>query len=390
MEALGMDRAFTPEDDPFAADPPTPLTPLTPVNLTHQPQSTKEEKYKSFMRLENDSSASCGAVTPISAPASLPSWHYRLGSNSNTPSPVLPPSSSFHGAIPVPRRSGGDASPSSVQSRLTPSFVEPLGIRYRAPSTPLDQPSSHDALKRVISRVQKIQSNQNECRISTTAGQTGFASNVVGHTESRPNSPFPMLSLKPGLEKCVPAASGDRRRSSTASFVWNEGEDRGSALSTGIGLLESPVDHYSLQVQDREILSPTAWLLDSDDYEDEKSVGRETDTPSIGTNGLAVCLNASGGSSRQMIGDTVDRRVDTVFTRDSLSNARCVSPSPGLLLTESETEIEGDITLLRASQSWPLPPHRTLVVDEESGEGFHVVEPILEVSPLAINSEHMM
>ncbi|KAL5495523.1 hypothetical protein ACEPAI_986 [Sanghuangporus weigelae] len=404
MDVLDIDRAFTPEDDPFAADPPTPLTPLTPMNPTYQTQTSKEEKYHSFMRLGNDSSASCGPETPMSVPASLPSWHYRLGSNSNVSSPVLMSSSKFCGATPVPRRSKRNASPSSVRSRFDPSPVEPLSIRRGALSAPPSPPSGRQTLKQVISRVRRIQDNQIENGIGNLTGGKGHTSGIVGHTESRPHSPFPMLALKPGLEKAVPKASSDRR-STAASFVWSgmgeqdavyslEGHpvERVQAPLHGLGRIKEstspsvmeidafgPVaEKYAHGIPDRDMLSPTAWLLDSDDYDDNNDM-HEPETLAANSNVLALSFNVIDEPSGQLGGDGTTGRTGVVLASNRVSDARCIkAPSRGVFDTESETELEAHLTHLRSSQNWPLPPHRTVIVDEESGEGFHLVEPVLE------------
>ncbi|KAL5518714.1 hypothetical protein ACEPAH_397 [Sanghuangporus vaninii] len=402
MDVLDIDRAFTPEDDPFAADPPTPLTPLTPVNPIYQTQTSKEEKYHSFMRLGNDSSASCVPETPISAPASLPSWHYRLGSNSNVSSPVLMPSSLLPGATPVPRRSKRNASPSSVRSRLAPSVVEvePLSIRRRAPSALPSPPSGRQTLTQVISRVRRIEGNQFESGISNLTGK-GHASGIVGHTESRPHSPFPMLvALTPSSVKAAPNASSDRR-STAASFVWSGmGEQdavyslEGKAIEcvqAPLGQIKQPTspsvveidsfgpvaEKYAHRILDRDMLSPTAWLLDSDDYDDNNDM-HEPETLAAKSNVLALSFNVINESSGQSGGNGITGRTGAVLASNCISNARSVSPSRVVFDTESGIEPEADLTRLRAPQNWPLPPHRTVVVDEESGEGFHLVEPGLE------------
>ncbi|OCB86180.1 hypothetical protein A7U60_g6769 [Sanghuangporus baumii] len=400
MDVLDIDRAFTPEDDPFAADPPTPLTPLTPVNPTYQTQTSKEEKYHSFMRLGNDSSASCVPETPISAPASLPSWHYRLGSNSNISSPVLMPSSLLPGATPVPRRSKRNASPSSVRSRLAPSLVEPLSIRRRSPSAPPSPPSGRQTLTQVISRVRRIQGNQIESGISNLTGK-GHTSGIVGHTESRPHSPFPMLvTLTPGSVKAAPNASSDRR-STAASFVWSRmGEQdvvyslEGQAVErvqAPLGQIKHPTspsvveidafgpvsEKYAHRIPDRDMLSPTAWLLDSDDYDDNNDM-HEPETLAAKSNVLALSFNVIDEPNGQLGGNGTTGRTGAVLASNCISDARSVSPSRGVFDTESEIEPKADLARLRAPQNWPLPPHRTVVVDEESGEGFHLVEPVLE------------
>ena len=51
--------------------------------------------------------------------------------------------------------------------------------------------------------------------------------------------------------------------------------------------------------------------------------------------------------------------------------------------SESDTRTEMSETsedkLLELDEAWPLPPHRTIVVDESSEEGWHDVESIVEV-----------
>ncbi|KAL5534496.1 hypothetical protein ACEPAG_959 [Sanghuangporus baumii] len=402
MDVFDIDRAFNPEDDPFAADPPTPLTPLTPINPAYQTQTSKEEKYHSFMRLGNDSSASCGPETPMSVPASLPSWHYRLGSNSNVSSPVLMPSPLFCVANPVPRRRKRNASPSSVRSKLAPSLVEPLSIRRGVPSAPSSPPSGRQTMKQVISRVSRMQDNQIESGIGNLTGGKGPTSGIIGHTESRPHSPFPLLALKPGLEKTVPNASVDRR-STAASFVWSgmgeqdavyslEGHpiERVQAPVHGLGRIKestspggvemnafNPVaEKYAHRIPDRDMLSPTAWLLDSDDYDDDNDM-HEPETLAAKSNMLALSFNVIDEPSGQL-GSNGSTRTGVAVVSNRVSDARCISPSRGVFDTESETEPEADLTHLRSPENWPLPPHRTVVVDEESGEGFHLVERVLE------------
>lgn len=413
-DALDVERAFTPEDDPFAAGPVTPTTSRTPVSPMPRQQKQKQEstksKYHSFMYLGNDSAISTGSAnTPTSAPASLPSWCYRLGSSSNMSSPALTPSSST-GATTSKGTEASTTSPSSVRSGLPPSLIEALGVRRRAPSTPSFPPSSCRNLGQVLSRVRKVQNSQDGFTNSKRSG-----SGVVAHSASRPNSPFPMLfsrarGAKPSpkierrdsivssasdvdterlMERRVPYQTSKRvlNLPLLARHIEGKVEAPVSPSASDIDAFAEAARSSELERARRDIVSPTAWLLDSDDYDDESAYTHEgsDSTDRRGVLKLDMSFEGERTSEEDEFSPSYDEKMDEEPLSSRIYSLRRASQAQTRCETESETENEGDVTILRASQSWPLPPHRTVVVDEESGEGYHVVEPVLEVGSCSIS-----
>ncbi len=136
----------------------------------------------------------------------------------------------------------------------------------------------------------------------------------------------------------------------------------------------------------RDIVSPTAWFLDSDD-ENEEDVKKER-SPCVGL-GLKLTASPRGSVAGLARGTAVDdvrsllsqKSEDRAFTllrpRSVLDAGLVVHFPEREYLTGSETETEMDAK--HSNASWPLPPIRTFVVDEETGEGWHDVESTVEV-----------
>ena len=119
----------------------------------------------------------------------------------------------------------------------------------------------------------------------------------------------------------------------------------------------------------REIVSPTAWLLDSDDYDTESA--EYADEKRLAARSLGIDLRSHPAESERE-----DRRTQASPAPPYSEVEQIDSRNSDI---DSAPKLEGDKTVAQDAQSWPLPPPRTVVVDDE-GESYHLVEPKIEVS----------
>ncbi|KAH8120475.1 hypothetical protein DFH11DRAFT_1722249 [Phellopilus nigrolimitatus] len=401
-DALGVDRAFTPEDDPFAAIAPSPVSPLF---YTHIP--IKNTKLRSFMPLGNNSTVSVGKAvpeTPMSAPATLTSFQSHCDLRSTSSSPVLTASSSIEISMQPPLiNEARVASPSSVNSGLPPSLVEAL---RQTPSSPhvsdyLNIPRHN--LSHVLAQTRKVQGARKASSKSKLNGNgEGNSHHVVGHTDSRPNSPFPMIFLKSVAAKASSAALKKNKRESilsSQSEMTEERSNKGEPVAaeaeaettpqsyTSELLVECPIQGLvcePLGANDadafgeacraevkRDIMSPTAWFLDEDCTRDTEAANNNIDSSTRGPEPGEGEAHADALMKETVGEEGIDQPAPPQLFRESLHKAY---PE-----TDSETDTENECGP-SDSRSWPLPPPRTVVVNEENGESWHTVEPIVEVS----------
>ncbi|EJD04223.1 uncharacterized protein FOMMEDRAFT_19477 [Fomitiporia mediterranea MF3/22] len=373
-EALAIDRAFTPEDDPFAADPLTPITPISPVFET---QPMKTDKYRSFMSLGNASSTSVSPELPICV---LPSWHYRLGSNSNKSSPALTPSSSYHDhPDSTSKRSRLSAVPPGALHKHFPSpVVDGQNLKRALPSIPIDLSRNQLDLNQAVIKVRNYRKLQQEDLNNRRHECEERDSQVVGHSESRPHSPFPLLFQKSKATtehsaRCMPTTQPVGRLVESCRIRHGECIEEPRSLSAkDVDAFGEAARNFTLDYSSREIVSPTAWLLELDDYDDGFKYTLENDAPIGVSNVLALDLHS---------GTPIHGRYDEgrkLYDRPMNLEGNDYGHSSPLRVfhpAESETDNEGHVSSLHASQCWPLPPNHTVVVDEEYGKVYHAVAP---------------
>ncbi|KAI5123744.1 hypothetical protein M0805_000336 [Coniferiporia weirii] len=406
-DALEVDRAFTPDDDPFAAH-----TPVSPLSWTHTPN--EDSKYRSVMPQEDNSSASIIAPdTPTPITAILPRWKSQFNAHYGLPSPILTPLSSTRStAQSLTGEKGYTAIPSSACSELPlQSLTNGIGPQQRTPPSPTFLHSSRR--HSLVSALSMAKITQGELSPGKARKSCEGNKRIVGHTTSRPNSPFPLLFLRSHAKKTVSVSVNEKDDPSSATSVKRGTDgypDAATLLMTPLNsacklllmrrsqeLVRGPLPLSTIETDvfgdacsnnkanvlgeiSQEVVSPTAYLLESNEYNDILDSPIEKNVYGIET-GITGCeircsdLSAEGNHQvthpsndplmfRQCEGNRFDQENTAVSRRDFVE-------------TESETEIS--IEYNRSEfQGWPLPPHRTVVVDRVSGEGWHIVEPIVE------------
>ena len=119
----------------------------------------------------------------------------------------------------------------------------------------------------------------------------------------------------------------------------------------------------------REIVSPTAWLLDSDDYDTESAEYADEKRLAAHSLGIDLRLKPADDSERA-------NRRGQVSPAPPYTEIEQIDPHDGDV--DSAPRLVIDKAAVQDAQSWPLPPPRTVVVDDE-GESYHLVEPKIEV-----------
>lgn len=385
-----IDRVFTPDEDPFAA--------MTPVSIISSTSNKSKAGSRSFTTLQNHSVVlpSMQSEPPNSAPATITDFsHYQV-----LP-PILQRGPQNLGKHPQIVLSGlstpSESSPSSMYSSL-PSILP--SIRPRTTSTPsiVRESRKLNVFAALTRRRQGNVYDDSSSRDSPASSDDG--KRVLGHSNSRPHSPFPLLfsrnkAQKPdeykGNKSIV--SYGGHQKSSLAieTSVPREGSIDLSPNPCSNGSSQHAHACYSspkLSARDtdvfgdvcdvigdsaafelkRDIVSPTAYLLETDEY-DESSIEEEEYAQADRSSTLEY--------KSAMFEDPLVSVIQAEQTRkpDNTLHDRGVG-------TESETDTDYD-TNNSELDHWPLPPYRTVVVDLEKGEGWHEVEPVVEVSYLA-------
>lgn len=384
-----IDRVFTPDEDPFAA--------ITPVSIISPTNNKSKAGSRSFTTLQNHSVAlpPMQSKPPSSAPATITDFsHYQVlppipqrgpQTLGNHPQNVLP-------GLATP----SESSPSSMYNSL-PSILP--SIRPRTTSTPsiVRESRKLNVFAALTRRRQGNIYDDSSSRDSPASSDDG--KRVLGHSNSRPHSPFPLLFSRNKVQKsddCKGNKSitsyGGHPKSSLAieTSVPREGSINLSPNPYSSGSSQDAHDFYSspkLSAGDtdvfgdvcdiigdsasfelkRDIVSPTAYLLETDEY-DELSIEEEY---------AQADMSSTLEHRNAIFEDPLVSVIQAEQTRkpDNTLHDRGVG-------TESETDTDYD-TNNSELDHWPLPPYRTVVVDLEKGEGWHDVEPVVEVSRLA-------
>lgn len=370
---IEMDRAFTPEEDPFAA--------TTPISIISSGSGSAGAKHRSFLPFPNTSACSVDMLNvPISAPPTLTTFDHCQTL------PPIPRRDAPQQKINYPRirlqkglATPEESSPSSAYSSL-PSCLD---SRPRTISTPsiFRESRKLNVLAALTRRKQTNVYNDSSARNSTVSSEDG--KRVVGHSDSRPHSPFPLLFSRSKIQQSN-RSSADKSASPSTSFrnsplvvqasvPHEEAEPTSSYLehshpTQGNTIFYSPSelsaqdadvfgddcevvgDSATFEVK-RDIVSPTAYLLEAD-YSDVASSADDS------------YMQADKSSAIEHMSPILDSWSEANADAIQTSNTH----RQQLSSAESETETDFD-TNPSELENWPLPPYRRVVVDVEKGEG---------------------
>lgn len=435
--AFEIDSLIALDEDPFAAYPPTPVTPVAPHNT---PVETTPHQ-QSFMSFANNSGASVsGSGKSDSKPSTKSIADSRTVASADWRSastPTLLTAPAEQGRLTRDLRSARKLP--DRHSGLPPSLVVALDrghVNRITSTTPASPTYPGDATEHavgpgqkkeirlhvntVLGRVRRTQHAPTDSvnslsglsEASRPGSQASSPGAIIGHSSSRPHSPFPFLFLR------SKHANGRGSALSGSDFSAQEAEtfpeDVRRRADTPIPDVKSVTALREVRVKDlsnsqgkascsatlsvpipecdepeevvRDMASSTAWFLESDDEKDE--VEDKERSPCVGL-GLKLTASPPGSvtgcargaavdDARSILSMKSDDRVSTLLRpRSALNVGLDIHSTKNENPIESETEIDNEA---KSGASWPLPPIRTFVVDEETGEGWHDVEPTVEVS----------
>lgn len=387
LEAMyEADDIFYHEDDPFASLPPLPT--LTPSNSHTSDESVE---YHSFMPLGNDSVPTISIPdSPFGTPRHT---HNRPMRFSNLSSPVVstPPTPSSDDVPPLPSRPGKNAadnhtdSPSRVSGQRNQSmhtsrrnfFIPSVGHTRRTDARQYNRDSAN------------LRKERSNTRVDT-----------VERSDIHPNSSFPTRFLHPTVQRFRNLARKDSKIGLTSPGIQTQAVSgsEGSLSSIDAPRPLSSVDtdkfadscatkgHPDPESNARITDTPTGWFTDSetetetvenvsektDESKEDKTVAQPHNAKDEGKT-CNVCdseVETGNGTTGDI--DLGLPRPHSEFWQSSESSSNASDAE------DSQTETEDD-GKLETSQAWPLPPIRTVVVDEERGEGWHDLESDIEV-----------
>lgn len=370
--------AFDLQEDPFAADPLSTPTISTPPSLIREQSSVQSMKLRSFMALGNDSKP-----VSVGAPETPNLWGSLLRLRQSSPSlatsrvtvsPGLPGYSSSLSCTSV-------ASPSSVRSGLPPSLVDALGEREGTPSPSGSprRPNLSLALTQLLLRTKGSQRFRKDSAISklsqvSEGNISGGSPEIAGHSDSRPHSPFPLLFIRSAASKPSPITKD-------ACLGSLSPETTGTVGDTEIHPPCSPVfpvkELQPISAQDADAFGDACKRYSefsmgcpmdiSTPVPPFKELSEELTTKETeGENGLRLTLNCTEVESES-----------TASISDYVGAKEDVQPSCN---GEEEAVADNNEDVRVSKQTWPLPPLRTVVLDQENGEGWHDVDQMIEVT----------
>ena len=223
--------------------------------------------------------------------------------------------------------------------------------------------------------------------IKVRPGLTEHGAFELDHSDSRPHSPFPLHSISTVSTNSILGASVDlsdshptdlpNMRSIRPDSNVISGQDAVVVAPATITTNDADTfaDACGGKTKKRQIVSPTAWFLDSDS---ESCLDQEQSACSDDQGAkVPLCSDVLDGDREPLL-----QRGNRRSFWDSSSMFEQVYGHTGIA-SESDARTETSETseekLLELDEAWPLPPHRTIVVDGPSEEGWHDVESIVEV-----------
>ena len=252
--SLELERPFTPEEDPFAATPQTPLTPVDPASYS---KSHSKENLKSFLPLGNEP-----GISPdrLNTSASFPGWRYPFRPTSSQSSPALTP----------PQTSTGLSSPSKTANGLL--SIPCSKVKSTRRNTLLRTPSTPSIPQRKTLHINTFLANNKSNKAEQKKGHE-----VSARPDSRPSSPFPMLFRK----------SRGRKPSSNAT--------RESPVSSNISTPTSDVFNFSpitsTPVCQKQRASPSHWSAPSSLLLSRKLEGLVQESHEVGSQGADALID---------------------------------------------------------------------------------------------------